>query len=235
MIKDKKLLALIPARGGSKAIPDKNIKNLNGKPLIAWTIEAARKSRYIDKVVVSTDDDEIMTIAKKYGSEAPFKRPKELASDNAKMMDVVIHCIKFFQNSGEEYDIIILLQPTAPLRSTYDIDRAIGYFVKKKAQAVISVVACEHSPQWAGVLPHDHNMKNFIPENIREKNRQEIKAFHRINGAVYLADIDFIMHKRDWYGTKTFAYVMKRENSVDIDNLFDFMLAEFIMNRKRSL
>lgn len=235
MIKGKKLLALIPARGGSKAVPRKNIKNLNGKPLMAWTIEAARKSRYIDKVVVSTDDDEIMTIAKKYGSEAPFKRPKELASDNAKMMDVVLHCIKFFQNLDEEYDIIILLQPTSPLRGAYDIDKAIEYFVKKKARAIVGVVKCEHSPQWAGVLPRDHSMKNFIPENIREKNRQEIRTFYRINGAVYLADIGFIINKRNWYGPKTFAYIMKRENSVDIDNLFDFMLAEFIMNKRCSL
>jgi len=235
MIKNKKILALIPARSGSKGLPEKNIKNLNGKPLIAWTIEEAKKSKYIDKIVVSTDSDAIADIAVKYGAQAPFKRPRELASDNAKMIDVVLHCIKFFQGAGNVYDIIILLQPTSPLRRADDIDGAIEFFIEKGAKAVVGVVECEYSPQLANILPKGLNMNNFFTKNISNKNRQELRAYYRINGAVYLADIGFIINNRDWYGPKTFAYIMKRENSVDIDNLFDFMLAEFIMNRRHSL
>jgi len=235
MIKDRRILAIIPARGGSKGVPGKNLKDLNGKPLIAWTIEAAKKSRYIDEIVVSTDYKAIAKAAIKYGATVPFKRPKELASDNAKMIDVMSHCIRFFQNAGDDYDIIILLQPTSPLRSAHDIDKAIGFFIEKGAKAVVGVVECEHSPQLANILPKDLNMNKFLIKNIGNKNRQELEAYYRINGAVYLADIDFIISRRDWYGPNTFAYIMRRENSVDIDNLFDFMLAEFIMNRKYDL
>lgn len=235
VINNKRILALIPARGGSKGVPGKNIKDLNGKPLIAWTIEAARKSRYIDKVAVSTDYEAIARVAVKYGAAAPFKRPGKLANDNAKMIDVISHCIRFFQNTGDIYNIIILLQPTSPLRSARDIDKAIEFFIEKGARAVVSVVECEYSPRLANVLPKDLNMNKFLSKNICNKNRQELKAYYRLNGAVYLADIDFIMNKRDWYGPKTFAYIMKTEGSVDIDNIFDFMLAKFIMKRRRDL
>ena len=235
MINDKRILALIPARGGSKGVPGKNLKRLFGKPLIAWTIEEAKKSRYIDKIVVSTDYEAIANVAVKYGAAVPFKRPRKLASDNAKMIDVMSHCIRFFQNIGDTYDIIILLQPTSPLRSVYDIDKAVEFFIEKAAKAVVGVVECEYSPWLTNILPKDLNMNNFLKKNIINKNRQELKAYYRVNGVIYLSDIDFIINKRDWYGPKTFAYIMKRENSVDIDDLFDFMLAEFIMNKRHNL
>lgn len=235
MINDKRILALIPARGGSKGMPGKNLKRLFGKPLISWTIEESKKSRYIDKIVVSTDYEAIANVAIKYGVEVPFKRPRKLAGDDARMMDVVSHCIRFFQNAGDNYDIIILLQPTSPLRSADDIDKAIEFFIEKGAGAVVGVVECEYSPLLANTLPRGLSMNNFLTGNIGNKNRQDLKTYYRINGAVYLADIGFIMDKRNWYGPKTFAYIMERENSVDIDSLFDFTLAEFIMNRRRGL
>ncbi len=235
MIENKKILALIPARGGSKGIPGKNIKNFNGKPLIAWTIEEAKKSKYLDKIVVSTDSGAIADIAVKYGAEAPFIRPGGLASDNANMMDVVLHCINFFQDTGDNYDIIVLLQPTSPLRRADDIDGAIEFFIEKNANAVLGVVACDHPPQLAGILPKDLSMNNFVQGNSGNKNRQELRAYYRVNGALYLADIDFILRKRDWYGAKTFAYIMKKERSADIDDLFDFMLAEFVMKAQGPL
>lgn len=229
MIKGRRVLAIIPARGGSKGLPGKNIKDLNGKPLIAWTIDAAEKSKYIDKVVVSTDDAGIANIAKKYGAEVPFVRPKHLASDKAKMIDVVLHCVDFFRKAGEFYDNVILLQATSPLRSTDDIDEAIRYFAKKNAQAVISVVECEHSPLFAGTLPRSNSMAKFIPKNIMNKNRQQLGGYYRLNGAIYIAKVKYLLRRKNFLGSNAYAYIMPKERSIDIDNAMDFEFAKFSM------
>ena len=171
MYKGKNILGLIPARGGSKGLPRKNIKPLLGKPLIAWTIEQALASRYLDRVVVSTDNKEIAEISKKYGAEVPFMRPKELAEDNAKGIDVVLHAIDWLKenNKRKQYDLMMLLQPTSPLRATEDIDKAIETLFLKEAKAIVSVCEVAHHPLWANTLPKNGCMKDFIKKEIMNK------------------------------------------------------------------
>ena len=230
MYKEKTILALIPARGGSKGLPRKNIRPLLGKPLIAWTIEQAKASKYIDRVVVSTDDEEIADVAKKYGAEVPFMRPKELATDEAKGIDVVFHAMGWFRKNekNKQYDLIMLLQPTSPLRTADDIDKAIELLFLKKAKAIVSVCEVDHHPLWANTLPENRCMKDFIRKKIMNKNRQELPTFYRLNGAIYLAYWDYIKEQKGFFGKETFAYIMPKERSVDIDGEIDLRLAEIL-------
>ena len=231
MYKGKTILGLIPARGGSKGLPRKNIKPLLGKPLIAWTIEQALASKYLDKVVVSTDDEEITKISKKYGAEVPFMRPKELAEDNAKGIDVVLHAMDWVKENDtrKQYDLIMLLQPTSPLRTKEDIDKAIELLFLKEAKAIVSVCEVDYHPLWSNTLPEDGCMKNFIRQEIMNKNRQELPLFYRLNGAIYLAYCDYIKEQKSFFGEKTFACIMARERSIDIDNEIDFKLTEILI------
>jgi len=231
MYKDKTILGLIPARGGSKGLPRKNIKSLLGKPLIAWTIEQALASKFLDRVIVSTDDKEIAEISKKYGAEIPFMRPKELAENNAKGIEVVLHAIDWFRGNDKrkQYDLIMLLQPTSPLRTIKDIDKAIELLFLKEAKAIVSVCEVDHHPLWANILPKDGCMKDFIRREVMNKNRQELSVFYRLNGAIYLAYCDYIKEQESFFGEKTFSYIMPRERAIDIDNEIDFELAQILM------
>jgi N-acylneuraminate cytidylyltransferase/CMP-N,N'-diacetyllegionaminic acid synthase len=229
MYKGKNILGLIPARGGSKGLPRKNIKLLLGKPLITWTIEQVLASKYIDKIVVSTDDEEIAEVSKKYGADVPFIRPKKLAEDNAKGIDVVLHAMNWMEENDKLYDLLMLLQPTSPLRTSQDIDKAIELLFSKKAQATVSVCEIEHHPYWSNILPKNGCMKNFISREIMNKNRQELPVFYRLNGAICLAYCDYIKEQKSFFGEKTFAYIMPQEKSIDIDNEVDFKLAEILM------
>lgn len=227
MIGRKKILGLIPARSGSKGISNKNIKPLYGKPLIAWTIEEAKRCDYIDKIIVSTDSKEIANLSEAYGAEVPFLRPEELATDGAKSIEVVKHIVGVYE---KDYDIIIFLQPTSPLRAAENIKEAFDLLSIKKAKAVVSVCEAEHSPKWMNTLPEDGRMDNFINKN--HQNRQEIETYYRLNGAIYITDIKYFKKNNSFYGKKTFAYIMSQLDSVDIDNLVDFKFAEFLMKEK---
>jgi N-acylneuraminate cytidylyltransferase/CMP-N,N'-diacetyllegionaminic acid synthase len=230
MIKGKKVLAIIPARGGSKGLPQKNILPLLGKPLIAWTIEQALESKYLDEVVVSTDDEEIAKISKKYGAEVPFMRPKELATDKAKGIKVVFHALKWLEEHNEYYDLLILLQPTSPFRTAKDINQAIELLFIKNAKAIVSVCETEHHPYWANMLPSDGCMKDFLRPEAANKNRQDLPIFYRLNGAIYLAYYSYLKMQKGFLGDKTYAYIMPRKSSIDIDDEFDFKFAEFVMS-----
>jgi len=229
--KDKNILGLIPARSGSKGLPRKNIKPLLGKPLIAWTIEQSLASKYLDRVVVSTDDKEVAEISKKYGAEVPFMRPKELAEDNAKGIDVVLHTIDWLEENDQrkQYDLLMLLQPTSPLRKSEDIDNAIELLFLKEAKAIVSVCEVDHHPLWANTLPENGCMKNFIKQEIMNKNRQELPVFYRLNGAIYLAYCNYIKERKSFFGKDTFAYIMPKSRSVDIDDEIDFKLVEILI------
>jgi len=229
MIKGKKILALIPARSGSKRLPGKNIKGLSGKPLIAWTIEQAKNSKYIDKIIVSTDSQEIAEISKEYGAEIPFLRPGELAQDESKGIDVILHAINWFKQRNEHYDLLIQLQPTSPLREPEDIDKAVELLFAKNAKAIITVTEAQCSPSWVNTLPEDGSMKNFLLSEDRNKNSQQFSKFYRLNGAVYLGYCDYILEQKSFHGEASFAYIMPKMRSVDIDDEFDFMFAEFLM------
>jgi len=224
MYKGKTFLTIIPARGGSKRLPRKNVLDLAGKPLIAWTIEAGLKSKYIDKIVVTSDDDEILEISKKFGAEI-IKRPDELASDTATTFDAIKHAI----DNLEAYDYIVLLQPTSPLRNTDHIDEAIELLMAKESDAVVSVCEMDHSPLWSNTLPPDGNMCGFIKDEIKNKRSQDLEKYYRLNGAIYICKTDKLLDEKSFMlKDDIFAYEMDRKSSVDIDTFIHLKLAEVI-------
>lgn len=233
MIKGKTVLAIIPARGGSKRLPGKNIKELCGKPLIAWSIEQAKSCGGIDRIVVSTDNKEIAAVAKKCGTEAPFMRPPELASGSAATIDVIFHAIDWFKKYEDfRPEYILLLQPTSPLRTVEDIESTIQILKNKDARAVISVCETDHHPWWSNKLPQNGNLENFVKPDIVMKRRQDLPIFYRINGAIYLTDTDYLREQNTFLGPDTFAYKMPKNRSVDIDCELDFKLASLLLQEK---
>ncbi|WP_141053994.1 acylneuraminate cytidylyltransferase family protein [Aliarcobacter cryaerophilus] len=229
MYENKTFLAIIPARGGSKRLPRKNILDLCGKPLIAWSIKAGLNSKYIDKVVVSSDDDEILNISLNFGAET-IKRPVELASDTATTFDAIKHTIDNF----EKYDYIVLLQPTSPLRDAKHIDQAIELLETKKADAVVSVCEVDHSPLWSNTLPKDGNMSNFLKDEILNKRSQDLEKYYRLNGAIYICKTEKLFENKGFFlKDNIFAYKMDRESSVDIDEEMDFKIAEVLIKMSK--
>lgn len=213
-------------------MPGKNIKLLGGKPLIAWTIEQAKKSKYLDYIFVSTDCEIIADISKKYNAKVPFLRPKELATDNAKAIDVIMHALDYLEGQGCLFDLVMYLQPTSPLREPEDIDYAIESLFLSKAQVIVGVCEAEYHPMTMNTLPPDGCMKNFLKPELIDTNRQDLPKYYRINGAIYLAYSNYLKIKRSLFGEETYAYIMPRERSVDIDNEMDFKFAEFILKSR---
>lgn len=235
MFKGKRYLAIIPARGGSKRLPGKNILKLVDKPLIAWTIDAAINSKYIDDVIVTTDDTEVARIAKIYGASVPFMRPVELATDEAKTIDVVIHAIQFLKSTNKEYDYIVLLQPTSPLRNEYHIDEAIEHIVEKKVDSIISVCETEHSPLWSNVIPENGDMSHFLNDEIKNTRGQDLPIYYRLNGAVYITDCNRLLKEHTFFLSNNIcSFVMKTESSIDIDNQLDFYFADYLLKKNQS-
>lgn len=212
-------------------MPRKNLRPLYGKPLIAWTIEAAHKSRYIDHVVISTDDAEIASVAKDWKAEVPFLRPAELATDTATMVAVVIHALDILKSQGTTFDLFMLLQPTSPLRTQEDIDSAVETIFQRNALSIISVCQVEHHPFYANILTDDLCLKDFIRPEVRNKNRQELPAYYRLNGALYLCFCDQFRQEKGFFGARTYALVMPQERSVDIDSEIDFALSEALLRQ----
>ena len=226
MLSCKTFLAIVPARGGSKRLPRKNILNLNGKPLIAYSIEAGLQSKYIDKVIVTSDDEEILNVSKEFGADI-IKRPDELASDIATSFDAIKHTIE----NVDKYDYIILLQPTSPLRSAVQIDEAIDLLETKEANAVVSVCEMDHSPLWSNTLPQDASMQGFLRDEVLNKRSQDLEKYYRLNGAIYICKTDKLLEEESFLLKENiFAYVMDRESSIDIDEKIDFKIAEVLIN-----
>jgi len=234
MYDGKKILGLIPARGGSKQLPRKNLKPLLDKPLIAWTIEEAKKSKYLDRTIISTEDREIAEIAKHFLADVPFSRPKELAGDAVVTIDVALHAIEWLKVNDSVYDIFVLLQPTSPLRTHEDIDNAVELLFKKKADAILSVCETDYPPTWMSTLPDDYSMNDFYKKDHKEKRRQDIPTYYRTNGAVYVVKTETLLEKKTFaLKDNTFAYVMPPEQSVDIDKEIDFLLAEVLLKQRK--
>ena len=225
-----KILAVIPARGGSKRLPRKNVLELSGKPLLSWTIDAAKQSKYIDKIIVSSDDDEVLDIAIKSDVDA-LQRPDALATDFSTTFDVVEHVI---QQVSEPYDYIVLLQPTSPLRCASHIDEAIEKLIDNQVDAVISVCEMEHSPLWSNTLPEGGSMEHFLPKEIHNKRSQDLSTYYRLNGAIYICKTDRLLNEKTFYiQSKVNAYVMDSFLSIDIDTSIDFQLARCILESKQ--
>lgn len=229
MIKKKKILAIIPAREGSKRLPRKNKMELNGKTLIEWTIQSALESNLIDTTLISTDDNDIIELVKKYDVLAPFKRPKELADDTSTIFDVIIHAIEYFKSKEIFFSHILLLQPTSPLRNSKDIKQAVQK-LNEKTQSIVSVCETEHSPLWTNTLPNDLSMKDFISEKYKNIRSQDLPSYFRLNGAIYLSEIKYYIKNKGFFGSDTYAYVMPINRSIDIDNKIDFELCKIMMN-----
>ena len=227
MYKSKKILAIIPARGGSKRLPHKNVLDLAGKPLVAWSIESALSSKYIDRVILSSDDEEIIKVAKEWGCDVPFTRPKELAQDNSRSIDLVTHALNTLE---EEYDDVILLQPTSPLRTSEDIDNAIEQFYAKDATSVIGVCEVEHSPLWSNTLDESLSMNNFLDDKYNNSRSQDLPIYYRINGAFYMSRVASVLKEESFFVKENiYAFVMSQEHSVDIDTKLDFIIAEAVL------
>jgi CMP-N,N'-diacetyllegionaminic acid synthase len=225
-------LAIIPARSGSKGLKDKNIKLLSGKPLLAYTIEAARESGLFDEIMVSTDSQEYADIAKQWGANVPFLRSDELSNDTASSWDVVKEVIEGYKDLGAEFDTVALLQPTSPLRTSNDIIEGYNVIEVKEANFVVGVCEMDHSPLWANTLPEDLSMENFIRPEVVKMPRQSIPTYYRINGALYIVKVDYLMRTPDIYGERSIASVMRKENSIDIDDQMDFTIAEVLISER---
>ena len=220
--------SIIPARGGSKRLPNKNILPLAGKPLICYTVEASLQTNRIQKTIVTTDSDQIINTVKNYDIDI-IKRPDSLATDTATTNDVILHVLSTLQNQP---DFIILLQPTSPLRNARHINEAIDLLLSRNADAVISVCEMDHSPLWANTLPENLSMVNFLHDEIKNKRSQDLPTYYRINGAIYICRTDSFMRDHTLFlSNNMFAYVMPKEYSIDIDEAYDLMVAEALFSQ----
>ncbi|WP_064791777.1 acylneuraminate cytidylyltransferase family protein [Shewanella woodyi] len=234
MDRSRRVVALIPARAGSKRLKNKNLLPLAGKPLIAWTIEAALDSPEIDEVVVSTDSTDIKQVAIDSGATVPFMRPKCLAHDTASTDEVLMHAIDELKLTPS--DIIVLLQPTSPLRDKEDIGAALYQLNDENVKGVVSVCECEHSPMWSNTLPENLCMGNFIKPEIATKRSQDLPCYYRLNGAIFAYKVSYLnKYKSRYYSNEVKAIVTPVNKSVDIDNKSDFQFAEFLMTNISSV
>jgi len=224
MFENKKILAVIPARGGSKGIPHKNIIDLCGKPLINYTIEAALGSKYIDYVMVSTDDQKIAEIARYCGAEIPFMRPAELASDTSKTIDAILYTISKLENIGRKFDILVLLQPTEPLRTAGDIDGAIDKYFECGCHSLVSVSRVDDHPILIRSI--EENLLKPLLNISSTCRRQDMPTYYRVNGCIYINAIHEL-NKETSFNDNTVPYIMERSHSVDIDELSDLALARY--------
>lgn len=221
-------LAIIPARSGSKGLKDKNIKLLNGKPLLAYSIEAAYKSKLFNEIMVSTDSDKYAQIAVAWGANVPFLRSSDLSTDTASSWDVVKETIERYREIGREFDTVALLQPTSPLRTSEDIIAGYSKMKEKDANAIVAVCETEHSPLWANTLPEDSSLTDFISKDVLNMPRQSLPTYYRINGALYIVKTEFLLSTNDIYSGRCYAVIMSKDHSIDIDNEIDFKLAEIL-------
>lgn len=236
MYNNNKIIAIIPARSGSKGLPRKNILDLCGKPLIAWSIDTAKESAYLDRVIVSTDSEEIANIAKNYDCEVPFIRPKELASDTASSIDVILHAINHFENNNEYFDYILLLEPTSPLRTVEDIDNPIKNLIDNKdAESLVSVAKQESAhPEFSVIITKNGLIQPFINKKKMEaKRRQDLKEAFYFEGTIYLSKVSAIKIKKSFYHDKTLPYIVERYKALEIDEINDLICAEALMKWKK--
>lgn len=224
-----KHLAIIPARSGSKGLPHKNIKKLCGIPLIGHTILAAKESGQFSCVHLSTDSSEYAAIGKEFGADVSFLRTPALAVDQAGSWDVARWTAEQFQEKGLRFDTIALLQPTSPLRTARDILQAYRLFLEKEANMVVSVCEPDHPPLWSNTLPEDLSMEHFENPALSDIPRQQLPVYYRMNGAIYIVKTEFLFSGKPMYSERSYAYIMDKKHSVDIDDELDFLVAETVL------
>jgi len=231
-----RVLGVIPARGGSKGIPRKNIRKANGKPLIAYTLEASQQSTLLTDCVVSSDDQEIISVARDFGGYAPFVRPAKLATDQASSIDVVLHATKFMEQLRKgSYDVIVMLQVTAPLRTGQDIDQAIEMLKTSSTDSIVSVCRVDDPHPGKMLQIENDRLKPLIPGWWKElSRRQDLPPVYFLNGALYCVKRDVLINQKSIWGNSTRPYVMPPERSVNIDSILDFYLFETLLKLDRS-
>jgi CMP-N,N'-diacetyllegionaminic acid synthase len=227
MIQDKSVLAIIPARGGSKGIARKNIRVVAGKPLIAWTIEEAIKSRFIDRVIVSSDDREIIEISRELGADVPFVRPQEMAKDDTPTITPIVDLLNRLSDS---YDYSVLLQPTSPLRTVQDIDECIQICFNENAKACVSVMEVDRHPYKMCTIQQDRMIQPFFESVDWNTRRQELPEIYVTNGAVYVTKVEVLLNEKTFHPHKTASYIMSKECSFDIDDEVDIHICETLLN-----
>ena len=230
-----RILGLIPARGGSKGIPGKNIKLLDGKPLIQYAIQRALECPLITKVAVSTDSQKIADISMNLGADVPFIRPTHLAHDSSPTIDTVIHCLEFYQNQGEYFDAVCLLQTTYPFRTSQDIESSIKKFKKDSTDSLISVIKIPHefNPHWVYIKDEVGNLKIVTGDKKIISRRQELPDAFIRNGAIYITKTSIILKEKSLFGNKVSAYIMMSENHVNLDTMKDWDRAVRLLRSMR--
>ncbi|ABC43898.1 cytidylyltransferase domain-containing protein [Salinibacter ruber] len=230
MIDGHSVLGVILARGGSKGLPRKNIRDLAGKPLIAWTIEAGHESEYLDRLILSSDDGEIMEVAEEYGCEVPFQRPAELAQDDTPSIDTLLHAIE----QVESHDYIVLLQPTSPLRTADDIDATMSLCHRNGGTACVTVTETDKPPQWMYILRDNHRLEPVVDQEESITRRQAAPDVYVPNGAVYAAETSWLQKHESFYTEATIGHPMPPERSADVDTALDLAWCELLKDRLES-
>lgn len=231
MYKGKKILGLIPARGGSKGIPSKNIIEIYGKPLIQYSIECAKGSKYLDRTIISTDDTKIKDVAVKCGGDVPFMRPPELALDTSKTIDAVVHAINWLKEHGEEYDYLVLLQNTVPLRKPWHIDEAIEKLFASNEKSLVSVTEVDENPVLMRTINADGTVHNLLNVNSTMR-RQDFPKFYRVDGAIYIQKLDKDFGLNTSLNDGRLSYIIEERYSVDIDTYLDIRKIEYYLEQE---
>ncbi len=230
MIQGKSVLAVIPARGNSRELPRKNIRLLAGRPLLAWTITEAQKSKYIDRYILSSEDQEIIEVARSLGCEIPFIRPRVLAQDDTPGIEPVLHALTMLPG----YDLVVMLQPTSPLRLVSDMDGCIEQCVRQNAPACVSVTEAEQNPYWMYQMTSDNRLQSLLEIKSNIFRRQDLPRVFILNGAVYVAKSDWLKGKRTFLTDETLGYMMPSERSVDVDTELDFQKARALLEQQKT-
>ena len=232
MYKDKKILAVIPARGGSKGVPRKNIIEVGGHPLIKYTIDCGKNSKYLDRTVISTEDLLIKRVAEENGGDVPFLRPKELAEDTSKTIDCIVHAVNTLKSMGEEYDYVIILQNTVPLRKSWHVDEAIEMIVDSSERSLVSISEVDEHPILMRTLNEDKTVKNLLHMNSTMR-RQDFPKFYKVDGAIAIQKIDTEFNLETSINDGKLGYVMERKYSTDIDNYLDIKIIEYYLEKEK--
>ena len=232
MYKNKKILAVIPARGGSKGISSKNIIEIKGRPLIEYSIDCGKKSKYIDRTIISTDSELIKEIALKCGGEVPFMRPKELAKDSSKTIDCIVHAVDILKEMGENYDYVLIIQNTVPLRKFWHIDEAIEKLINSNERSLVSVTEVEQHPLLMRTIDEEGIVKNLLHMNSTMR-RQDFPKFYKVNGAIYIQKIDNEFNLNTSLNDGKLAYIMEKQYSIDVDNYIDLKIVEYYLEKEK--
>lgn len=227
---------MVPARGGSKGLPAKNVRPVAGKPLLSWSVHAGLACPFIDKLAVSTDSAEIAEVARKAGAEVPFLRPAALASDTASSIDVLLHCIDFYQEQGETFDILVLLEPTSPLREVSDVNRALELLISiDDAESVVSVCRSEGGhPAFLYTLNANHGLSPFSDQSGQHIRRQDLSPVFFPEGTMYATRIRSLRERRTFYHERTYAFEVPRWKALEVDEMCDLVCAEALLKYRET-